>query len=73
VRKLIDLYGKPVTLNGSFRKEPYIIFKDGQNRFTGNGGYNDISGTYKVNAAEIPGNIQEDGLAWNPNAGSWKD
>src|SRR5262245_7269288 len=46
--KLTELNGKPVTMDSTFRKEPHIIFKDEDNRFIGNGGCNNISGTYEL-------------------------
>jgi heat shock protein HslJ len=47
--KLTELMGKPVVMDSSFRKEPHIIFKDEGNRFIGNGGCNNFSGTYQLN------------------------
>jgi heat shock protein HslJ len=46
--KLIELMSKPVTMDSTFRKEPHIIFKDQDNRFTRNGGCNSFSGTYQL-------------------------
>ena len=46
--KLIELNGKPVKVDSSFQKEPHIIFKDEENRFVGNGGCNNFSGTYQL-------------------------
>lgn len=45
--KLIELNGRPVAVDSTFRKEPHIIFKD-SNRLTGNGGCNNISGEHKI-------------------------
>lgn len=47
--KLVELMGKPVTMDSSSNKEPHIIFKDADNRFIGSGGCNDFSGTYELN------------------------
>jgi copper homeostasis protein (lipoprotein) len=46
--KLTELYGKPVTVDSTFRKEPHIIFKNQDNRFNGHGGCNGFSGTYEL-------------------------
>lgn len=46
--KLIELNGKPVKVDSTFQREPYIIFKDEGNRFIGNGGCNGVSGNYRV-------------------------
>lgn len=46
--KLTELYGKPVTMDSTFRKEPHIIFKNAENRFNGHGGCNGFSGTYEL-------------------------
>jgi heat shock protein HslJ len=46
--KLVELNGKPVIVDSSFRKEPHIIFKDEGSRFVGNGGCNGFSGTYQL-------------------------
>jgi copper homeostasis protein (lipoprotein) len=45
--KLIELNGKPVSIDTTFRKEPHIIFKY-SNRLVGNGGCNSISGEHKI-------------------------
>lgn len=46
--KLTELYGKPVTVDSTFRKEPHIIFKNADQRFNGHGGCNGFSGTYEL-------------------------
>ena len=46
--KLTELYGKPVIVDSTYQKEPHIIFKDDGNRFIGNGGCNNISGSYEL-------------------------
>ncbi|MCU7548028.1 copper resistance protein NlpE N-terminal domain-containing protein [Chitinophagaceae bacterium LB-8] len=46
--KLTELYGQPVSVDSTYRKEPHIIFKDEENRFIGIGGCNSISGTYDL-------------------------
>ena len=48
--KLTELYGKPVNVDSTFKKEPHIIFKDENGMFNGHGGCNSISGRY-----ELPG------------------
>ncbi|MBX3257811.1 MAG: META domain-containing protein [Chitinophagaceae bacterium] len=50
--KLIELNGKPVITTGQQKKETHIIFKSFNNRFNGNGGCNNFSGTYTL----LPGN-----------------
>ena len=46
--KLVELNGKDVVADSTFIKDPHIIFKEGNNRITGNGGCNSISGEYKI-------------------------
>ncbi len=46
--KLTELNGKPVVTDAGFGKEPHIIFKEDQNRFTGIAGCNNLSGTYEL-------------------------
>ena len=46
--KLVELYGKPVTMDESFIKEPHIIFRDSSGRYNANGGCNGFSGKYEV-------------------------
>lgn len=45
---LTELNGKAIKVDNSFRKEPFIIFKDDNNKYSGNGGCNYISGTYQL-------------------------
>jgi copper homeostasis protein (lipoprotein) len=46
--KLIELHGKAISADSTFIREPHLIFKESDNRVTGNGGCNNISGTYKI-------------------------
>ena len=46
--KLTELYGKPVIMDSTFRREPHVIFKNTDNRFNGHGGCNGFSGTYEL-------------------------
>lgn len=46
--KLIELYGKPVVMIESMRKEPHMILKIEDNRVNGNGGCNGFGGTYEL-------------------------
>jgi heat shock protein HslJ len=46
--KLVELNGKPIIVDSSFTKEPHIILKEKDNKVIGNGGCNNISGTYKL-------------------------
>jgi uncharacterized lipoprotein NlpE involved in copper resistance len=46
--KLTELYGKPVTVDSTYTKEPHIIFKEKDRRVIGNGGCNNFSGTYEL-------------------------
>lgn len=46
--KLVELNGKDVAADTNFIKEPHIIFKESNDRLTGNGGCNSISGEYKI-------------------------
>jgi len=45
--KLTELNGKLVVTDTGVQTEPHIIFKEEGNRFTGNGGCNDFSGTFE--------------------------
>ena len=45
--KLVELNGRAVSVDTTFKKEPHVIFKD-SNRLTGNGGCNSISGEHKI-------------------------
>ena len=44
--KLVELNGKPVIVDSSFREEPYLIFKEENNRVVGNDGCNSLSGPF---------------------------
>lgn len=46
--KLVELNGQPVVPDSSFTREPYIIFKETDNRVHGNTGCNTIGGYYEV-------------------------
>lgn len=46
--KLVELNGKPVAADSTSTREVHIIFKEADNRVTGSGGCNRISGSYKV-------------------------
>jgi heat shock protein HslJ len=46
--KLTELNGQPVRFDSTFNQEPHIILKDDGNKFVGNGGCNNISGSYKL-------------------------
>jgi len=45
--KLVELNGRAVSVDTTFKKEPHVIFND-SNRLTGNGGCNSISGEHKI-------------------------
>ena len=51
--KLIELRGKPVVLDDSFKREPFIILKSEGNRVNGNGGCNTLTGTYEIDPASL--------------------
>ena len=46
--KLIELNGKPIVVDSTFRKEPHIIFKAQDNRIIGSGGCNNLTGSYAL-------------------------
>lgn len=46
--KLVEVNGKPVTVDSTLNKEPFIIFKESDSRMSGNGGCNSISGSYRI-------------------------
>lgn len=46
--KLTGLNGKLISVDSMLGKEPYLVFKGGENHFSGNGGCNNISGQYKL-------------------------
>lgn len=50
--KLTHLDGKTVTLTGK-QRAPNLLFKSGENRLTGLTGCNRLSGTYRLNGAEM--------------------
>jgi len=49
--KLIELYGKPVVWEESFKREPFFILKNEGNRVNGHGGCNTFFGTFEINPA----------------------
>ena len=49
--KLTELNGRPVRVDSTYKKEPYIIFKEKDHRIIGNGGCNNITGTYELKGA----------------------
>ena len=51
--KLIELFGKPVVRNDSFKREPFIILQTEGNRVNGNGGCNTLTGTYEITPASL--------------------
>ncbi|ULQ56704.1 copper resistance protein NlpE N-terminal domain-containing protein [Flavihumibacter rivuli] len=46
--KLVEINGKPVVKNEQMRREPFIILKAEGNKVNGNGGCNNIMGTYEI-------------------------
>jgi heat shock protein HslJ len=46
--KLTELMGKPVKPDNTKEKEPFIIFNEEGHRYSGNGGCNNFSGTFKL-------------------------
>lgn len=48
--KLTEINGKPVKVDSTFMKEPYMIFKEAQNQVNGNGGCNGFGGEYELKA-----------------------
>jgi copper homeostasis protein (lipoprotein) len=50
--KLVELNGIAVQIDSSLNKQPEIIFYDENNKMTGNGGCNNISGSYKLGNTE---------------------
>jgi len=48
--KLIEINGKPVMLDESLAREPFIILKNEDHRVNGNGGCNTLFGTYQISA-----------------------
>jgi len=49
--KLIELNGKPVVLDESFKREPFFILKTEERRVNGHGGCNTFFGTYEIDPA----------------------
>ena len=49
--KLIELNGKPVVLDESFKREPFFILRTEERRVNGHGGCNTFSGTFEIDAA----------------------
>jgi len=49
--KLIEIRGKQVVLDESFKREPYFILKNEEQRVNGHGGCNTFSGTYEIDQA----------------------
>jgi heat shock protein HslJ len=46
--KLVEINGKPVKWDGKAEQEAFILLKDEDNLFTGNGGCNTLFGTYEI-------------------------
>ena len=46
--KLIEINGKPVELNETFAREPYIKLREDSMQVIGHGGCNQLSGTYEI-------------------------
>jgi len=49
--KLVELNGKPVVLDESFKREPFFILRTEEHRVNGNGGCNTLTGSYEIDAA----------------------
>ena len=49
--KLIELNGKPVVLDESFKQEPFFILKNEERRVNGHGGCNTFFGTFEIDPA----------------------
>ena len=49
---VVEMKGVPVQQSGG-RRDAYINFETNEKRFTGNGGCNQINGTYTVNKSSI--------------------
>jgi copper homeostasis protein (lipoprotein) len=50
--KLTELNGQSIVSDSGFNRQPQIIFKENDNRIIGNGGCNDISGTFEIGNAD---------------------
>ena len=46
--KLIEINGKPVSMDESAGRTPFIILKNEGNRVNANGGCNSLSGSYEI-------------------------
>lgn len=46
--KLTEIYGKPVTVSATMKKEPHMILHTAENRINGTGGCNNFMGTYEL-------------------------
>ena len=46
--KLIELNGRPITLDSGYTKEPHLIFKVADTTVRGNGGCNGFGGNYEL-------------------------
>jgi len=49
--KLIELNGKPVVLDESFKREPFFILRTEERRVNGHGGCNTFFGTFEIDTA----------------------
>src|SRR5699024_11266410 len=46
--KLTELEGEKVVMDSTFNREPHIVLRDEDNRVSGNGGCNQLMGTYEL-------------------------
>lgn len=46
--KLLELNGKGITVDTTFKKEPVVVFERGTGKLIGNGGCNSFMGSYKL-------------------------
>jgi heat shock protein HslJ len=46
--KLLELNGKTIKLDTTFKKEPVLVFEKGTEKLNGNGGCNGFMGSYKI-------------------------
>lgn len=46
--KLLELNGKAITVDTTFKKEPLLVFEKGTEKLNGNGGCNGFMGSYKL-------------------------
>jgi len=49
--KLIEINGKPVVLDESFKREPFFILRNEERRIDGHGGCNTFFGTFEIDPA----------------------